>query len=203
MKYIWLNPIVTESYDMQILLSELHDLGYTPMYPIQNHLEDVTDEYKQLSTHKTIIDRRCPLAFDAIQAACTKYHHPVANHDIEPILIHIAREFAARKDLKDSSKLIITPCISLKDMGIRLHLDDTTFMTWDEFVKQNAIKTKGHKLGKSPIPFGFFKNISKHVMHVTSDNMNDLKNLENTEIIEGLYCDGGCQNGDGVTTIEN
>ena len=61
------------------------------------------------------------------------------------------------------------------------------------------------KIDASPIPLGFFENSFNKVLELSEENkiLENFKFLkENKEkkydIIEMLYCDGGCNNGNGL-----
>ncbi|MBE2990291.1 hypothetical protein IMK14_06600, partial [Sneathia sp. DSM 16630] len=159
-KYILLNPVILKSYNLSSLKKEINRLGFILVFPEKNHTEIVKNKYKELLLKEkgTIIDQRCPLIVEYFK----KNGLNVKFHNIEPILIHIAREIASRTDLKDGYKWIITPCIALKNYGNTLNLKNTSFLTWDEFCSKYSINTKGEKLTNSPIPFGFFSSIEKN-----------------------------------------
>lgn len=197
--YIWLNPVVSDSYNIKILEKILNNFGFKIVTPLKNHLEIVKGEYKDLLSKekKTILDMRCPMIVDYFA-----YHKlDVKFPKIEPILIHVSRELEKREDLKDGIKWIITPCISLKKMGNDLNLENTIFLTFDELYNFLDLNIQGNKLDNSPIPFGFFDNIEKNTCKISKENLNNLS-LKNVRLIEGLYCKNGCHNGDGVKCIK-
>lgn len=200
-KYILLNPVILKSYNLSSLKKEINRLGFILVFPEKKHTEIVKNKYKELLLKEkgTIIDQRCPLIVEYFK----KNGLNVKFHNIEPILIHIAREISSRIDLKDGYKWIITPCIALKNYGNTLNLKNTSFLTWDEFCSKYSIKTKGEKLSNSPIPFGFFSSIEKNCISIEEKDLKNISNekIKNIRLIEGLYCHNGCHNGDGVKCI--
>lgn len=46
--YIWLNPVVSGSYNIKILEKILNNFGFKIVTPLKNHLEIVKGEYKDL-----------------------------------------------------------------------------------------------------------------------------------------------------------
>ena len=128
--------------------------------------------------------------------------------EIEPILIHCGIEIANREDLKGKRKVITTPCESLAKHGNKLGLNETVFISWKEFLNtldgKEDLKYKA--IDKSPIPLGYFDSLEVKTKKLTGrDNINECfkGNLyfEN-DIVEMLYCNNGCNNGDGVLINE-
>lgn len=198
--YVWLNPVIINSYNISYLEKKLNFLGFKIVYPKEDHLSIIKNEYKNLlkKSNKPILDMRCPLIVDYF--LYNKIN--VKFSKIEPILIHISRELEKRKDLIDGIKWIITPCIALKKMGNDLNLKNTIFLTWDEFYSFLDLSISGKKLNNSPIPFGFFDEIEKNIEKVSRNNLKNFS-LNKVRLIEGLYCKNGCHNGDGVKCIKN
>lgn len=195
-KYIWLNPIVINSYNLLELTLLLREKKFTIVHPNKNHAEIVLNQYKDIKKNsKPILDQRCPLI-----SAYFKINNINVNfYNIDPILISTAKELSETKELSDGIKFITTPCSALAQQGNKLKLKNTFFLTWDSFCLINDIYIKGKKLDNSPVPLGFFDKISDKILKLTGDF--HLKNLQNYEIIEGLYCENGCHNGDGVNNI--
>ncbi len=55
------------------------------------------------------------------------------------------------------------------------------------------------KCNLSPIPLGFFRDISENVLEISGENkFNESFLKKEYDVIEMLYCLGGCNNGDGV-----
>lgn len=126
--------------------------------------------------------------------------------DIEPILIHCAREISSRRDLKDGKKLITTPCQSLADRGNTLKLEGTRFLTWNRLVEELGGRPAGRRLKASPIPPGFFDQLNLETVSITGkETMEEYVRggrWREVGLMELLYCDEGCHNGDGVITDE-
>ena len=145
---------------------------------------------------------RCPKIKEYIN---TEYFE---NADINPILIETALEIYGNLNNKENSILYITtPCSYLRDLGNELKLENTTFITWKDFLKENNIildSLKKKELNESPIPLGFFDKL-KRIYKVHSVSGEDavaeiFKNniYKDNDLIEALYCSNGCHNGDGV-----
>jgi hypothetical protein len=178
-------------------LLKKHDL--TQVVCQESWGEIVLQKYRELLEHAdgTFADARCPAAVSLVHSL----QPGIRIADIEPILIHCARELAERPDLADGEKIITTPCRILADMGNKLELKDTHFVPWNRF-----LATLGEPMepapDASPIPPGFFKDLPFPVVsksgrpaiesYVTG---NDWKNAK---LIELLYCVQGCHRGDGV-----
>ncbi|WP_317368459.1 hypothetical protein [uncultured Tyzzerella sp.] len=209
MKYILINPVTDQMYEKDILNNFLKINGYTRVFTNNNWANVVMEKYDSTiknTKNTTVIDMRCPLAVDVVKENTNKNEN-IIFPDIEPILIHCAREISLREDLKDGEKIIITPCKSLKEMGNKLLLDNTIFMTWLEFLKYLNNNIEGNFLKSTPIPLGFFDklNVRKESLSGDENIKNYFKNkkFEGLDIIEMLYCHNGCHNGDGVVENEN
>lgn len=196
--YIWLNPVVSVAYDGTGLNYFLNDLGFEIVQPVRDYISIVKNKYKDAlqRSHGVVLDQRCPKISDEFH----RMRSDVEYHNIDPILIHVAKELADREDLNDGYKWVITPCRSLKTYGDSLHLKDTIFLTWDDFKEYIKVNVSGKKLDASPIPFGFFDSIEKQTVYVSKDNLMDYPK-KGIRLIEGLYCKNGCHNGDGVQCI--
>lgn len=204
MKYILINPVVDKMYEQEILNNFLKINGYTRVFYNENWADIVINKYKDVIKNAkgaTIMDMRCPLAVDTVKDIIEKDQN-IIFPDIDPILIHCAREISLREDLKDGEKIIITPCKSLKDMGNNLRMDNTIFMTWLEFLESLDQNIEGNVLDNTPIPLGFFDSLDVKKESISgNDNIESYfrKNkFKNLDMIEMLYCHNGCHNGDGV-----
>ena len=161
--------------------------------------EIVLRKYRELLEHAdgTFADARCPAAVSLVHSLQPE----IRIADIEPILIHCARELAERSDLANGEKIITTPCRILADMGNKLELKDTHFVPWNRFLAALGEPMEPAP-DASPIPPGFFKNLPFSFVsrsgrpaiesYVTG---NDWKSAK---LIELLYCVQGCHRGDGV-----
>ena len=169
----------------------------------------VKEKYKQIHNNRdnlTILDRRCPATIETISEHINDKETLVPK--IEPILIHCGMEIAEREDLKDKKKVITTPCRSLADHGNKLNLEDTVFISWNDFLREKGLNNKIQRkiLEESPIPLGYFKSFGDKVKSLSGED--NIKNYfknglhKNDELVEMLYCNNGCNNGDGVLINE-
>ena len=197
--YVWVNPVITNSYDIEYLKDILLKNGFEIVLPVQNSADTVKNKFRQkcLNSDKCIIDSRCPKIYDYIDNDNKDYEYA----NINPILIETAIEL---KSQIKSNIIITAPCIALVDFGNSLNLEGLTFKTWRDFVKENNIlldESKKKKLKESPIPLGFFKGFdnvysvsgAKNILKVFKDKL-----YINCKLLEALYCDNGCHNGDGI-----
>lgn len=208
MKYIFINPVVDNMYIRKDLDELLFNNDYQRVEIKTDWHKIVKEKYDNLinQTELTVIDRRCPMAIDTIKPYIDE--NEVLNHEIEPILIHCAIEIANREDLKGKQKVITTPCKSLANHGNKLNLEDTVFVNWKEFIndldKNKQVQVK--LLDESPIPLGYFSSLEAKVRSISGkENIeNHFKNklYDGHNIVEMLYCEGGCNNGDGVLINE-
>ena len=208
MDYIFINPVVDKMYIRKELNEVLIENNYRPIEVNNDWHGIVKKKYKEVldGTDLTILDRRCPLAIEKIE----KYldHEKVLIPKIEPILIHCAIEIANREELKGERKIITTPCESLAAHGNSLNLDETIFISWKEFLKtlNGKEKLKNKQLDMSPIPLGYFDSLDVKTKKLSGgDNIKDcFKNslYFESDLIEMLYCNNGCNNGDGVLIDE-
>lgn len=199
MTYLWINPVSERMVAPQRLAQLLEKHGLTRVACRENWGETVLGKYRALLAHAegTFADARCPAAVSLVRSLQPGIQIP----EIEPILIHCARELAGRADLADGKKIITTPCQILADMGNALALKDTQFLTW-----KNFLASLGEPLEPapeaSPIPPGFFRDLPFPVesksgdaeisAYVTGEAWRD------TKLVELLYCAQGCHRGDGV-----
>ena len=101
----------------------------------------------------------------------------------------------------DAVLYIITPCTDLRDAGNGLSLKNTVFQTWTEFCREHEIVLNRKSIEASPIPPGFFDNIQDVVSLSSKDDIDRFfqePRKQEKRLIEMLYCQGGCHNGDGV-----
>ena len=120
MTYLWINPVSERMISVEALerMLEKHDL--TRVVCRESWGEIVLRKYRELLEHAdgTFADARCPAAVSLVHSLQPE----IQIADIEPILIHCARELAERPDLADGEKIITTPCRILADMGNKLEL---------------------------------------------------------------------------------
>ena len=208
MKYIFINPVVANMYIKEELDEWLLNNGYIRV-EIENDWHGIVKEkYNEVlnSTEKTLIDKRCPLAVDTINQYINNTN--ILLPEIDPILIHCGVELSNRDDLKGKQKIITTPCESLANYGNKKELEDTVFISWKEFIKSidKDSKIKSNILDESPIPLGYFDSLKFKITSL-SGKENIESYFENEfykkdDLVEILYCQGGCNNGDGVLMNE-
>ena len=201
-KLVWLNPVVKNIYDFAALKEILQNKGFGVMECEKDHVNSVKNAYKNsLAQKELIFDSRCPRAVNFIRANFKEYAALISN--LNPILIESATELSAK--LKEDEWLYVTtPCEDLVELGRGLNLARTTFLTWKNFKEQNEINLETKKLEASPVPPGFFTNLGVKTLSLGSkekiENTLSYKfsELKNYRIIELLYCENGCHNGDGL-----
>ena len=188
-------------YNEEEVKSHLENLDFEIVTCEENHLQIVKNKYEEQykGCNSLLCDNRCPKAVSYV-----RNHYGDANLEystIQPILIHCAEELANRYKDHDAKLYIITPCTDLKDQGNKLNMKNTIFQTWTEFCREHNIILKRKTIESSPIPPGFFDNIPD-VVSLSSKNEIDCYFQEVSQkdkrLIEMLYCQGGCHNGDGV-----
>ena len=201
-KVVWLNPVVKNIYDFAALKEILQNKGFGVVECEKDHVKSVKNAYKNVLAQKELIfDSRCPRAVNFIRANFKEQAALISN--LNPILIESAIELSAK--LKEDEWLYVTtPCEDLAELGRGLNLARTTFLTWKSFKEQNEINLEMKRLGASPIPPGFFTNLGVKTLSLGSKEkiQNSLSykfsELKNYQIIELLYCENGCHNGDGL-----
>ena len=201
-KLVWLNPVVKNIYDFAALKEILQDKGFSVVECEKDHAQSVKNAYKNgLAQSELIFDSRCPRAVNFIRANFKEQAAFISN--LNPILIESATELNSK--LKEDEWLyVMTPCEDLAGLGMELNLERTTFLTWKSFREQNAINLKMRSIEQSPIPPGFFANLGAKTLSLDSkekiENALSYKfsELKNYRIIELLYCENGCHNGDGL-----
>ncbi len=208
MCYIFINPVVDKMYDKEELNQVLQKNGYERVTVTIDWHGIVKEKYKSAidQSDHPLLDRRCPMAIDLAQEYVNSTEVTIPS--IEPILIHCGMELAERESLKDKKKIITTPCESLAKQGNQLQLPDTTFVSWKEFLKtlDHNLVTKEKALDESPIPLGYFSSLNKKTDSLsgkeTIEEYFRQKQYQDKDLVEMLYCDGGCNSGDGVIMDE-
>ncbi len=188
-------------YDKEELYNYLKQQKFGQVYCQKDWIPFVKNEYKKVTTafpDSIIMDMRCPKAVQYVKqtARTENLHFP----QIEPILIHCAKELAEKYG-KSDSLIITTPCKALADYGNALNIHNTTFISWNDFAADNSCQLKKNHLETSPIPPGFFKVLKSTISLTGEDEIKVFFNSENSKsigIIEMLFCKDGCNNGDGV-----
>lgn len=201
-KFVWLNPVVKSVYNAKELGELLKNKGFDVVSCRLDHIKIVKTAYKnELKFKNLILDSRCPRAVNFIRSNFTDCAYEISYQN--PILIESALELSA--NLKTDEHLFITtPCEDLALLGRRLNLAQTTFLTWKDFKELNEINLPTSKINLSPIPIGFFENLG--VKTISLNGKEEIQNafsykfseLKRYQIIELLYCENGCHNGDGL-----
>lgn len=201
-KFLWINPVSTQMYASLRLEEQLLQKGFELVYCTQDHIAAVKAKYRNAvnQAQHCVADMRCAMAVHYIK----ENYNPVYLEypEIEPILIHCARELHTRLAAK-GELYITTPCTSLRDLGNALSLPGVHFYTWKEFVEQEELVLMKQTLESSPIPPGFFAEYGEQVKILDSKEKLDqhftsLGKIHKPRIIEMLYCSAGCHGGDGV-----
>ena len=201
-KLVWLNPVVKNIYDFAALKEILQERGFSVVECEKDHVNSVKNAYKNALVQKELIyDSRCPRAVNFIRENFKEQADLISN--LNPILIESALELSSK--LKEDEWLYVTtPCEDLAELGRGLNLARTTFLTWKSFREQNEINLEMKRLGASPIPPGFFTNLGVKTLSLSSKEkienalLYKFSELKNYQIIELLYCENGCHNGDGL-----
>ena len=209
MTYIWINPVTEHMYQVSTLEAFLERHGLTRVRCRGDWGAVVREKYRIRAgeTEGTVVDARCPMACNlareltqgsAPEGIPGNFHIP----DIEPILIHCAREISAREDLKGSPKLITTPCRALAEAGNALELADTRFLTWNGLMESVGEILPGDPPEDSPIPPGFFDSLGLEMNSLTGRGPLEAYiragGRDKARLAELMYCENGCHNGDGV-----
>ena len=209
MTYIWINPVTEHMYQASALESFLERHGLTRVRCRRDWGAVVREKYQNRAkeTRGTVVDARCPMACKlageltqnfAPGGGPGNFHIPA----IAPLLIHCAREISAREDLKGSQKLITTPCQALAETGNALGLVDTRFLTWNGLMESVGEILFGDPPEDSPIPPGFFDSLGLEMDSLTGrgpiEAYLSAGGRAEARLVELLYCENGCHNGDGV-----
>lgn len=202
MSYIWINPVIDSMYDAYVLDEFLRRHGHKRIEVTKDWGSIVKEKYRK-AVHQSadaVADVRCPAARRLLEQM--DISGKISIPDINPILIHCGQEISERIDLQGEEKIITTPCLALADMGNALELPETRFIPWNRFVEMLGQSPKGNSLMESPIPPGFFDELSVKTVSITGEE-GVREYFENgipdeVKLIEMLLCKGGCHNGDGV-----
>jgi len=207
-KYIWINPVAVKMYGEKVheVEDRLIENGYE-IVSCDSQMDYVRNQYIEygMTVDETILDCRCPETITLLKNNNLLDGYKVP--DIEPILVRTSRVLYENHVKNEDDLLIITtPCSQLRDFAEERLKGNKgiKFLTWKEFIENEGMKSLG-KIDASPIPLGFFENSFNKVLELSEENkiLENFKFLkENKEkkydIIEMLYCDGGCNNGNGL-----
>ena len=168
MSYLWINPVSERMVSEQNLKRILAEHQLTRVCCREDWGGIVLKQYEELMEHAdgTVADARCPEAVNLIERYNEERNLSIQVADIEPILIHCARELSARADLADGEKIITTPCRILAEQGNALELPHTRFVSWKDFLSElgEALEPAPEA---SPIPPGFFTGLSVPVLSLS------------------------------------
>lgn len=202
MSYIWINPVVDSMYERTKLDKFLQGHGYQRLEVMENWGKVVKEKYEKVVGKKQlpVMDMRCPEIRKMLESM--EIREKVLVPEIEPILIHCGQELGERADLLEEKKIITTPCQSLADRGNELGLENTQFIPWNRFLEGIGEWPEAIALENSPIPPGFFDELKIHTVSITGEKTirNYLENgiEEGVQLVEMLFCENGCHNGDGI-----
>ena len=200
-QYVWLNPVVLSMYEEEELRRVVGEAGFEIVECAEDHIGAVKKKYGDeiRKAGVCVMDMRCPAAAELAKSRFSKAD--VEYPDIDPILIHCATELAGRFGEK-GRLTVTTPCTQLRDMGKRLCLTGTRFVTWKEFMEEQGIRIRKRKPEASPIPPGFFSEWEGAARPLSSkekiETFFDERAYEQYQVAEMLYCTEGCHNGNGV-----
>lgn len=206
--YIWINPVAIKMYgDMLPEIEEgLIKNGYE-IVTCESQMDYVRNQYIEygLNVYQTILDCRCPETIKLLESNALLDGYKIP--DIEPILVRTSRVlYENHIKCEDDNLIITTPCSQLRDFATERLKGNRgiKFLTWKEFIENEGMKSLG-KIDVSPIPLGFFENSFENVLEVSEESriLADFKMLKTSkekkyDIIEMLYCDGGCNSGNGL-----
>lgn len=168
MSYLWINPVSERMVSEQNLKRILTEHQLTQVRCQEDWGGIVLKQYAELMEHAdgTVADARCPEAVNLIERYNEERNLSIQVADIEPILIHCARELSARADLADGEKIITTPCRILAEQGNALELPHTRFVSWKDFLSELGESLEPAPEA-SPIPPGFFTGLSVPVLSLS------------------------------------
>ena len=168
MTYLWINPVSERMVSEQALKRILTEHQLTQVRCREDWGAMVLEKYKERmeQANGTVADARCPEAVNLIERYNEEENLSIQVADIEPILIHCARELSARSDLADGGKIITTPCRILAEKGNALELPQTRFVSWKDFLSELG-ETLEPAPEASPIPPGFFTGLSVPVLSLS------------------------------------
>ena len=168
MSYLWINPVSERMVSEQNLKRILTEHQLTQVRCQEDWGGIVLKQYAELMEHAdgTVADARCPEAVNLIERYNEERNLSIQVADIEPILIHCARELSARANLADGEKIITTPCRILAEQGNALELPHTRFVSWKDFLSELGESLEPAPEA-SPIPPGFFTGLSVPVLSLS------------------------------------
>lgn len=208
-QYVWLNPVVAAMAGSQYpdLLKQLADRRFT-VVSCDSAADKVREDYRrclQTVGDRPIIDTRCPLIGQMVSHDYPELGGHLA--PVLPILLMCARELYyqfVQPDPAVASLVMVTPCQALAESGNRLFGSRVRFVTWSAFCQEQELVCSLNRVAVSPIPPGFFRFAEYRVLEGSGpDGVRQLLSLsmggnKQADLVELLYCEGGCHNGDGM-----
>lgn len=200
MASIFINPVTAGMVSRRTLEARLKQRGHRRVDCENDWAGAVRRQYGELlkNADRTVADTRCPAAVSLVKGLPGGRRLLFA--PILPILLNCATELSERRDLAGEDIIVTTPCRALAAAGEALGLPRVRFMTARELLSDiGGVPVK--RLEASPIPLGFFRELNVRTEAATGRDgiVNALEQLPgDAELLEMLYCPGGCHNGDGV-----
>lgn len=208
-RYIWINPVV-EAMAGSLYPEIQHQItakGFT-VVSCSSGLATVRQEYLQClqaNAGRPTIDTRCPLIRTVIDRDYPALKPFQA--DVMPILMVCAQdlyEMVVQPRQSNADLTMVTPCSSLAELGNAKLGNIARFLTWTDFCREQGLSFSLPRASSSPIPPGYFQFPEYRIVEangpVSVKQLLDetAKDAGNADLLELLYCDGGCHNGDGV-----
>lgn len=208
-RYLWINPVV-ESMAGRLyedVLEQVRDRGFIPV-SCSTGAETVLRQYRnalETRKEKILIDSRCPLIVDWIDRKYPELQSCQAQ--VLPILLTCATELYKQYievNPVTSDLTMATPCTALVRQGNSCLGDLANFVTWKQFCVDQELRFEFDRASGSPIPPGFFNFPGYQIweangIHEVATMFEKVvRGNEGPDLLELLYCEGGCHNGDGV-----
>lgn len=208
-RYLWINPVVEAmaGSGYEEVLRQVKACGFIPV-TCSTGADRVLRQYREALERKKeniLIDSRCPMIVDWIQQ-----HYPElrgCQADILPILLTCAVELYQQyieAAPQAASLTLATPCSALAHQGNEKLGRLAKFVTWKQFCEEQGLDFALIRACGSPIPPGFFQFADFRIWEANgADGVATMlekfsKTNETPDLLELLYCEGGCHNGDGV-----
>ena len=206
-KLVVLNPVIKAllKKHYQTLVELLYSLGWYVEDASRRDIPAVKELYKDClrnNSKRPVIDSRCPAAVQLISDEFPNLINYLS--PIKPILITGAElalaEFKEIFKKQPISLTIVSPCNALTRYGDERYL----IITWKKFKEKQKLNFPEKPPENSPVPLGFFNELGVAVVGASGEN--NIRKLlanfhslgPNFQIIELLFCEGGCHNGDGL-----
>ena len=168
MKYLWINPVTDRMYEKEVLDQFLIKHGYKRIEITKDWLSIVREKYGK----EAELSNKTVIDVRCPMAA--KLVKELVKEDayqfpeIWPILIHCGYELSTR--VKDGDEILITtPCQALAEQGNALGFFEKLKLSTKSLTGEDEIRE-------------YFQSMQK----------------EKADLIEMLYCKGGCHKGDGI-----